>query len=147
MFKHLRVPIDGSGLSERAAQVSLGRAARLGAWVTAFSVEPPPAPPTVADEAVARARHSARHEARTSEHAASVRRRSREPAAALGVAAEGHFARRAGVEDAIVHAAASCGCDLVVMVTRGRGKRTGIPVGSHPESLIDRTERPLLALH
>lgn len=147
MFKHLLVPIDGSELSDRAAQVSLELAARLGARVTAFIVEPPPAPPTVANEAVAFARRSAQHEALTSEHAESVLRRFREQAAPLGVAVEGHFARSEGIEDAIVHAAASYGCDLIVMVTRGRGKLTEILFGSHTKSLIDRTELPVLVLH
>ncbi|MFO1293927.1 MAG: universal stress protein [Rubrivivax sp.] len=147
MFKHLLVPLDGSELSDRAAEVSLELAARLGARVTAFVVEPPAPLPTMSGSAAVYARQSAEHDQRTAAHAEQVLGSFRARAAALGVAVESHFARSEGIEDAIVHAAAARGCDLIVMVTHGRGLFGKLLFGSHTKNMIGRTELPILVLH
>jgi nucleotide-binding universal stress UspA family protein len=146
MFTHLLVPIDGSELSERAAEVSLGLAARLGAKVTGFVAEPQPPLPTMSSTAAAYAQQSDEHELRTEAHANRVLTTFGERAAAAGVAFEGKFQRNDSIEDAIVHAAAANGCDLIVMVTHGRGVFGELLFGSHTKNVMARTKVPLLVL-
>ncbi|MDE2612126.1 MAG: universal stress protein [Burkholderiales bacterium] len=147
MFKHLLVPLDGSELSERAAEVSLALAAKLDARVTAFVIEPPPPLPSMSSAAAVYARQSAAHDTRTAQHAQGVLDKFRTQAAALGVAVDGHFARNEGIEDAIEHAAAAYGCDLIVMITHGRGLFGELLFGSHTKKLVGRTRLPVLVLH
>lgn len=147
MFTHLLVPVDGSELSERAAEVSLGLAAKLGARVTGFVTEPPPPLPTMSSSATDYARQSVEHEGRTADHAHAVLASFADRAKAAGVAFEGKYARNEGIEDAIAHAAAAYGCDLIVMVTHGRGAFSELLFGSHTKSMIGRTKLPVLVLH
>ena len=147
MFTHLLVPLDGSELFERVAEVSLALAGKLGARVTAFVVEPPAPLPTMSSEAAIYARQSAEHEIRTAAHAQDVLDKFRAKAAPLGVSVDGHFARSEGIEDAIEHAAATYGCDLIVMITHGRGLFGELLFGSHTKKLLGRTRLPVLLLH
>ena len=146
MFTNLLVPIDGSELSERAADVGLGLAVRLGAKVTGFVVEPQPPLPTISSTAAVYARQSDEHVLRTEEHASAVLAAFAARAAERGVAFEGHFQRNDSVDDAIAHAAAAHGCDLIVMVTHGRGTFGELLFGSHTKNVMARTQVPLLVL-
>ncbi|MFN9765433.1 MAG: universal stress protein [Pseudomonadota bacterium] len=147
MFKHLLVPVDGTELSDRAAEVSLGLAAKLGARVTGFVAEPFPDLPTMASTAAAYQREAHEHEARTEEHARQVLAAFEARAAAAGVPFEGRFARNDDIDDAIAHAAAAQGCDLIVMVTHGRGAFGELLFGSHTKNVMSRAKLPLLVLH
>lgn len=147
MFTHLLVPVDGSELSDRAVEVSLGLAVKLGAKVTGFVAEPPPPLPTMSSTATVYARQSAEHEVRTAEHAQGVLAKFAEHAKAAGVEFQGKYARNEGIEDAITHAAAAYGCDLIVMVTHGRGAFGELLFGSHTKNMIGRTKLPVLVLH
>ena len=68
-------------------------------------------------------------------------------AAALGVPFEGQYRRTDSVDDAILDAAADYDCDLIVMVTHGRGIFGELLFGSHTKNLLARTRLPLLVLH
>jgi nucleotide-binding universal stress UspA family protein len=72
---------------------------------------------------------------------------NRARAAELGVAFEGKFGRTDSVDDAIVKAAAEHGCDLIVMVTHGRGAFGELLFGSHTKNVLSRSKVPLLVLH
>jgi nucleotide-binding universal stress UspA family protein len=93
------------------------------------------------------ARQSDEHEQRTSEHANKVLQTFAERAAAAGVTFEGKYQRNDSIEDAIAHAAAAYGCDLIVMVTHGRGVFGELLFGSHTKNVMARTKVPLLVLH
>lgn len=147
MFTHLLVPVDGTELSERAEQVSLDLARKLGAKVTGFVAEPMPPMPTMAANITAYQRETDAHQARTEAHAHDVLGRFRARAAELGVAFEGKFGRTDSVDDAIVKAAAEHGCDLIVMVTHGRGAFGELLFGSHTKNVLSRSKVPLLVLH
>lgn len=147
MFKHLLVPIDGSELSERAAQVSLDLARQLGARVTGFVAEPMPPLPTMATNPAVYARDSDEHLARTEAHARAVLKRFGERAAEKGVAYDGKFQRTDTVDEAIVKAATEFDCDLIVMVTHGRGAFGELLFGSHTKNVMSRTKLPILVLH
>jgi len=147
MFQHLLVPLDGSELSERAAQTSIGLAVKLGARITGFVAEPLPPLPNEATGMVSYARKTEEHRERTEAHAREVLARFATLAAEQGVPFKGEYKRTDGVDDAIVTAAKEFGCDLVVMVTHGRGAFGELLFGSHTKNVLSRSKLPLLVLH
>ena len=147
MFNHLLVPVDGTELSERAAQVSLDLAAKLGARITGFVAEPMPPLPTMSANVATYTRDADAHLARTEEHARTVLAAFADKAAARGVAFDGKFQRNDSVDDAIVKAATEFGCDLIVMVTHGRGVFGELLFGSHTKNVLSKCTLPLLVLH
>ncbi len=147
MFEHILVPLDGSELSERAAQSTLELARKLGARVTGFVAEPLPPLPTVGAHAAGYARQSEEYLARTEAHAEEVLKRFKRHAVEKGVEFDGHFKSTDTVDDAIIDAAQEYGCDLIVMVTHGRGAFGELLFGSHTKSVLSRSKLPLLVLH
>ncbi|MFO1329061.1 MAG: universal stress protein [Rubrivivax sp.] len=147
MFTHLLVPVDGTELSERATQVSLDLARKLGARVTGFVAEPMPPLPTMSANVTAYQRDADAHLARTEEHARSVLAAFAAKAQEAGVPFDGKFQRNDSVDDAIARAAGDLGCDLIVMVTHGRGAFGELLFGSHTKNVMSRCKVPLLVLH
>lgn len=147
MFTHLLVPVDGTELSERAAQSSIELAKKLGARITGFVAEPMPPLPTMSANVTAYQRDSDAHVARTDAHAHAVLDKFKAQALEAGVEFSGKFQRTDGVDDAIVKAATEFGCDLIVMVTHGRGAFGELLFGSHTKNVLSRSKLPLLVLH
>ena len=87
------------------------------------------------------------HLARTEAHARKVLELFKARATELGVPCEGHFKRSDAVDDAIIAAAQAYGCDMIVMVTHGRGALGELLFGSHTKNIISRSKLPLLVLH
>ena len=146
MFHHILVPIDGTELSERATSTSLELAGRLGARVTAFVAEPLPPLTNMGSNASVYARDTDAHLARTEAHARDVLERFGAKAAEQGVAYTGKFVRSASVDQAIVEAAEELGCDLIAMVTHGRGAFGELMFGSHTKGVMSRSKLPMLVL-
>ena len=86
------------------------------------------------------------HQARTEAHAREVLAKFAAHAAEQGVAFEGKFVRNDDVHDAIVKAAAEYGCDLIVMVTHGRGAFGEFLFGSQTKAVLAGCKLPLLVL-
>jgi nucleotide-binding universal stress UspA family protein len=147
MFKHILVPIDGSELSSRASEASLELAKRLGASVTGFVAEPMAPLPHMGTSIPAYTRDTEEHQARTDAHARTVLETFKQQAQAVGVPFHGKFQRTDAVDEAIVKAAEEFGCDLIVMVTHGRGVFGEILFGSHTKNVMSRCKLPLLVLH
>ena len=59
----------------------------------------------------------------------------------------GVYAVSPQVEAAIADAAVAQGCDLIVMVTQGRGPFGELLFGSHTKGVMARSRLPLLVLH
>lgn len=147
MYSHLLVPVDGTELSERAAQASLELARKLGAKLTAFVAEPMPPLPTMGSNPQVYTRDADAHLQRTEQHARAVLAKFKAHAEEVGVAFEGKFQRTDAVDDAIVAAAQEFGCDLIVMATHGRGAFGELLFGSHTKNVMTRSKLPLLVLH
>jgi len=147
MYGHLLVPVDGSELSELATQASLELARKLGARVTAFVAESMPPLPGMGTAMAAYTRDTEAHQVRTEAHANKVLAQFAVKAAEQGVKFEGKFQRTDAVDDAIVRAADEFGCDLIVMVTHGRGAFGELLFGSHTKNVLARSKLPLLVLH
>ncbi|MDP1646727.1 MAG: universal stress protein [Rubrivivax sp.] len=147
MFKRLLVPVDGSPLTERAMQVSIALAQQLGAAITGFVAEPlppiPPGPPSnslLEDE-------PRDNDALTASHAEAVLARFAAEAKAAGVDFHGHHDKASRVDRAIIAAAESQGCDMIVMVTHGRGAFGEFLFGSQTKAVLAGSKLPLLVLH
>jgi nucleotide-binding universal stress UspA family protein len=147
MFQHILVPLDGTELSQRAAQMSLELARKLGARITGFVAEPLPPLPNMGSHSATYARQSDEHLARTEAHAQAVLARFKAQAQAEGVAFDGQYKCTDTVDDAIVAAATEYGCDMIVMVTHGRGAFGELLFGSHTKNVLSRCKLPLLVLH
>lgn len=147
MYKHLLVPIDGTDLTDKAMRDSIELASRLQSRITAFVAEPTPPLPTIGSTPSLIEKEYERHDQRTAEHAARVLGRFQSAALEAGIAFSGHHAQAYNVEDAIVAAAAEHGCDLIVMVTHGRGRLGELVFGAHTKGVLARSKLPLLVLH
>lgn len=147
MYTNLLVPLDGTDVSERAMRSSVALARQLGARITAFVAEPTSPVPGVGTTALAIAREQEMHQARTERHARDLLLRFEATARAAGVAFAGHHAWTERVDEAILGAAAEHGCDMIVMVTHGRGRLARLLRHSHTAAVMSRSKLPLLVLH
>lgn len=147
MYRNLFVPVDGSVLGERAMQASIDLARQLGAAITGFVVEPDAPLPTVGTQLPAYEQATERHIERTDTHARSVLTRFELKAAEAGVGFTGLHARTDGVDRAIIEQAETSGCDMIVMLTHGRGALGELIFGSHTKNVLARSKLPLLVLH
>lgn len=147
MYEHLLVPVDGTEISERAMSASIGLARKLNAAITGFVAEPDVTLPSVGRHPSVVLRENAEAEAAAASHARKVLAEFRARAEAAGVTFHGHFVRTQLVDDAIVQAARDRHCDLIVMVTHGRGAFGELLFGSHTKNVLARSQLPLLVLH
>jgi nucleotide-binding universal stress UspA family protein len=92
------------------------------------------------------ARQTDEHQLRTEAHAHEVLQHFEAKAREQGVAFSGQFRTTDAVDDAIVNAAIEYGCDLIVMVTHGRGVFGELLFGSHTKNVLARSKLPLLVL-
>lgn len=147
MYRKLFVPVDGSTLSLRAMAASIALAKQLGAAITGFVVEPDAPLPTVSTPLPAYAQATEQHIERTDGHARNVLSRFEVMAAEAGVAFSGLHARTDGVDRAIIEQAEASGCDMIVMLTHGRGTFGELLFGSHTKNVLAKSKLPLLVLH
>ena len=137
MYKRLLVPVDGSEISLRAMNESLGLAKQLGASVVGFVVENLPPLPSSGAALSNYQREVSEHDAKTASHANKVLAKFGELAAEQGVEYLAHYAKAAESQKA----------DLIVMVTHGRSTFGELLFGSHTKNVMARTKLPLLVLH
>lgn len=147
MFKHLLVPLDGGALGERAMEAGIDLARQLGAAITGFLVEPPATTGGSGHGAWHHVEEMALHQLAAARHAERVLRRFEERAEAAGVIFEGVYARARQVDAAIADAARQRGCDMIVMVTHGRGPFGELLFGACTKGVMARSALPLLVLH
>ena len=146
-YERLLVPVDGSDLTDRAIEASLGLARQLGAAVVAYVAEPLlPLPTSLANKSdLDRALQA--HEVETEAHARPLLERFAAAAAGAGVAFEGVFEQAPDIDRAIAAAAERLRCDMIVMVTHGRGTFGELLFGSHTKAVLSATRIPVLVLH
>jgi len=146
MIKRILVPVDDSELSEKAMRLSVRLAQQLGAAITGFIAEPlPPLVSGLRPEVLMR-QEVAEHDALTVAHAQEVLRRFEVCAQAAGVPFDGYHDQVPKVARAIIAAAESRGCDLIVMATHGRGAFGEFLFGSETKAVLAGCKLPLLVL-
>ena len=147
MYQHILVPVDGNELTERAIVASIELALQLGAAITGFVAEPLP-PTSSGPRSRARYEEDAQeHDAMTAAHARRVLASFEARARAAGVPFEGYHDQVPRVDRAIIEAAESRGCDLILMVTHGRGAFGEFLFGSQTKAVLAGSKLPLLVLH
>ena len=148
MYEHLLVPIDGSELSNKAVEHSIGLAKMLGASITGFTAEPPLPVLVVEQTAVAYDLTTFQeHEKRCETHARELLSAFAAKAKHAGVHFDGQFVITDNVQQSIVDTAGKQGCDLIVMITHGRHGLDALIHGSLTKSVLAHSQVPLLILH
>lgn len=147
MYKRILVPVDGSELSDRAIHASVDLARQLGAAITGFVAEPMlPVRPAPRSRAWAEEQVD-EHDAMTEAHARDVLSRFEAFARDAGVEFDGYHDQVPRIDRAIIEAAESRGCDLILMVTHGRGAFGEFLFGSQTKAVLAGSRLPLLVLH
>ena len=148
MFKHILVPTDGSKLSLKAVKAAIGLAGATKAKVTAFHVIAPYSPPTVGDGTLfyIEALGPEQYRKATELQAEKLLSRVRKLAADSGVACSGSSATHAQPWAAIIAAARSKRCDLVVMASHGRRGLAGLLLGSETTKVLTHSKTPVMVV-
>ena len=83
----------------------------------------------------------------TAAHAGQVLARFETAAQAAGVPFEGYHDQVPRIDRAIIEAAESRGCDMILMVTHGRGAFGEFLFGSQTKAVLAGSKLPLLVVH
>jgi nucleotide-binding universal stress UspA family protein len=147
MYQRILVPVDGSDLTDKAIDASINLARQLGAAITGYVAEPVMTPPAAARSRAWFEEELREHDAMTESHARLVLQRFEQRAKEAGVSFDGCFDRVPRVDQAIIDAAEAQGCDMIVMVTHGRGAFGEFLFGSQTKAVLAGSKLPLLVLH
>jgi nucleotide-binding universal stress UspA family protein len=147
MYQRILVPVDGSDLTDKAMDASINLARQLGAAITGYVAEPILLPPPATRSRTWVEEELKEHDAMTESHARLVLQRFEQRAKEAGVSFDGCFDRVPRVDQAIIDAAESRGCDMIVMVTHGRGAFGEFLFGSQTKAVLAGSKLPLLVLH
>lgn len=146
-YKRLLVPVDGTELTHKAIDASIALARQLGAAITGFVAEPLPPVPTTPRSRSQLEREAREHEEMAAAHARPLLERFEAAAQAAGVPFRGVYDQVQQVDQAIISMAEAQGCDMIVMVTHGRGAFGEFLFGSQTKAVLAQSKLPLLVLH
>jgi nucleotide-binding universal stress UspA family protein len=144
MYKHILIPTDGSETAARAIEAGIQFAAEAKAKVTLFTAVPEYQPPSEADIVGRRVMSLWDHERVSREKAQAIL----EPAAArmraAGVEVDTDYAESDSPYRAIIDAAQSRGCDLILMSSHGRHGLAELWYGSETREVLTHSQIPTL---
>ena len=144
MFKHILVPTDGSPLSDKAVQYSIGLAAATGASLTflmvtetfhTFSLDVD----QVEDTPVEYRKHAKERAERYLGRAALAAGAAKVPFDTVHVEGDQPYG-------AIIDTAGRNGCDLIVMASHGRRGISALVLGSETVKVLTHTRIPVLVV-
>jgi nucleotide-binding universal stress UspA family protein len=143
MYKHILVPTDGSALSLKAARAAAKLAAKLKAKVTALYVMAPYAVGSTSEDIVYRAAYSLRE---YEKQMASIADKALAGVASALNRTPCEKISRTHVHpwEAIIDAAKSRKCDLIVMASHGRRGLAGLLLGSETQKVLTHSKTPVL---
>src|SRR4249920_3361912 len=148
MYRHILIPTDGSKLAEHAVTNGLTLAKSLGAKVSIIVVEEPFDWLSVSETKARQASQEfAKHAEQIKKHATSVLNRAADAAKQAGVAYNTIQVENEQPYQAIIAAAKSKGCDLIVMASHGRSGLSGVLLGSVTNKVLTHTKTPVLVCH
>ncbi len=127
MYRNILVPTDGSPLSAKAAKTAVDLARTLGAKITAVYAIPPYTPPSGGDGLIyyAEALSPKMYEAHMKKFADKALSKVEQEAKAAGVECDAVSVVAVALKNAIIKAAKSKKCDLIVMASHGRRGLSG----------------------
>jgi nucleotide-binding universal stress UspA family protein len=142
MYKNLLIPTDGSKLAGKAVQHGIAFAKEIGAKITVLTVTVPfhvftLEPQVVEDTSIEYEKHIKEHTAKILGAIANV-------AKAAGVACDTIRVEDEHPYQAIIEAARSNGCDLIVMASHGRRGVLAIVLGSETVKVLTHSKIPVL---
>lgn len=146
MYKHIMLPLDGSGeLSNRAVQEGIALAQTLGSKLTLLTVVPPyhtgvttPLTSGIVHEIEA---------GRDTEHKNVAEKLHADITARAGkVACESVVVIGGNPYEQIIENAQARGCDLIVMATHGRKGLDALLVGSETVNVLTHSKIPVLVV-
>jgi nucleotide-binding universal stress UspA family protein len=135
VYTHILIPTDGSELAGKAVQHGIALAKLIGAKVTMLTVLPPE---MVTDDSQMNEIRKARLQRHAEEMLGAVARQ------AAGVACETIQVEHEDPYRAIIDAADSKGCDLIVMASHGRRGVSAIVLGSETHKVLTHCRIPVL---
>jgi len=138
MYRTLLVPLDGSRFAEQALALAWSIARRAGARLQLVRVHTP----QIYVEGMALLADTL--DQRDREQELAYLQGVEQRIAALGSVAVGSALLDGAVADAVQEHAASCGADLVVMTTHGRGPLSRFWLGSVADQLVRKLAVPML---
>ncbi len=147
MYKHILVATDGSKLSLKAVKSAAKLAHAVGARLTGIYVMPEYMPPVYGEASLYVAQVSPKtfKEAMEKDAKSALATVTREAQAAR-VISTGLKATNAQPWSAIVSAARSKKCDLVVMASHGRRGLAGLLLGSETTKVLTHSKVPVLVV-
>lgn len=147
MYKNILVSTDGSKLSLKAIRSAAKLAGNLGARLTGVYVMPEYVPPIYGEAAMYIPEASPKRfkEAVEKDAKAALAVVAKE-AAAAGVRSVGLKVSNAQPWSAIISAARSRKCDLIVMASHGRRGLAGLLLGSETTKVLTHSKVPVLVV-
>ena len=149
MYRHILVPTDGSSVSQRAERAAVQIAKRFHAKITAIHVIAPYSPTALAEIAgpapAPLTREAYAQVAEERAHALLRRLYAHAKRASIDVVKLSVTDQDTGA--ALVRAAHSAGCDLIVMGSHSRRGIERVFVGSVASDVLNGTDIPTLICH
>jgi len=146
MFKHILVPTDGSGFSNKAVSTGARLAKSLGTKLLLLHVRSPiESPHHIEGGALSNLggkvmmQEIEDEERKLLDAALAI-------AAADGASAETAFIAGYSTYDAIIRIAREQSCDLIVMASHGRSGISGLLLGSETQKVLTHTAIPVLVV-
>jgi len=137
MYTHILIPTDGSELAGKGVQHGVALAKLIGAKITILTVLPPDM--ITADREVDEIRKASKQK-----HAEEVLGAVATQTQTAGVACETIQVEHEHPYQAIINAADSKGCDLIVMASHGRRGISAIVLGSETVKVLTHCKIPVL---
>ena len=142
MYTNILIPTDGSELAGKAVQHGIALAKRIGAKATVLTVLKPFHTLTIDTQMIEDT--PAQYKVRMKEHAEKTLGAAASAAQAAGVACETVQLEHEHPYRAIIDAAESKGCDLIVMASHGRHGISAIVLGSETVKALTHCKIPVL---
>jgi nucleotide-binding universal stress UspA family protein len=148
MYKRILIPTDGSEVAQKGVDQGLSLARSLGAKVTIITVtEPFPYYPSVDGAGVAIVQANLPDYAESQRKSAEeILAKAGEGAKKLGVAAQVRYVPDARPAEAILEAARTLDCDLIVMASHGRRGLNRLLLGSQTAEVLAASPVPVLVV-
>ena len=148
MYRHILIATDGSALAEHAVGTGIALAKSVGAKVSVIVVEAPFNVFSVPESQIRQMSEAfAKHAEQIKKHAANVLDRAADAAKAAGVACNKIQVEHEQPYEAIIAAANSNACDLIVMASHGRSGISAVLLGSVTSKVLAHTKLSVLVVH
>jgi nucleotide-binding universal stress UspA family protein len=142
MYTHILIATDGSDLAAKAVEAGLRLAAYVGARATVLTVtEPFHTLSFIPSQVTFTPAEYRRH---ADDYARRILREAQAQAGSAGVACDAVWAEHEHPHEAILDAAQSRACDLIVMASHGRRGLSAVVLGSQTVKVLTHSTRPVL---